>query len=79
MYTDSSTLFNAAETDPGSPIYGMPIIKANTTKNVIIMKRSMAKGYAGIENELFYDKKSRMLFGDAKASLEKLIAELRSA
>lgn len=68
----------AAETDPGSPIYGMPIIKANTAKNIIIMKRSMAKGYAGIENELFYDRKARMLFGDAKASLEKLIAELRS-
>lgn len=69
----------AAETDPSSPIYGMPIIKANTARNIIIMKRSMAKGYAGIENELFYDKKSRMLFGDAKASLEKLIQELRSA
>ncbi|HUR30853.1 MAG TPA: NAD(P)(+) transhydrogenase (Re/Si-specific) subunit beta, partial [Saprospiraceae bacterium] len=69
----------AAETDPGSPIYGMPIIKANTAKNIIIMKRSMAKGYAGIENELFYDSKSRMLFGDAKASLEKLIQELRNA
>ncbi len=68
----------AAETDPGSPIYGMPIIKANTAKNVIVMKRSMGKGYAGIENELFYDKKTRMLFGDAKASLEKLIAELKS-
>jgi NAD(P) transhydrogenase subunit beta len=69
----------AAETDPSSPIYGMPIIKANTAKNVIVMKRSMAKGYAGIENELFYDKKTRMLFGDAKASLEKLIAELKNA
>ena len=68
----------AAETDPSSPIYGMPIIKANTAKNVIVMKRSMAKGYAGIENELFFDKKTRMLFGDAKASLEKLIAELKS-
>lgn len=68
----------AAETDPSSPIYGMPIIKANTAKNVIVMKRSMAKGYAGIENELFYDKKTRMLFGDAKASLEKLISELKS-
>ena len=68
----------AAETDPSSPIYGMPIIKANTAKNIIVMKRSMAKGYAGIENELFYEKKTRMLFGDAKASLEKLIAELRS-
>jgi NAD(P) transhydrogenase subunit beta len=69
----------AAETDPSSPIYGMPIIKANTAKNVIVMKRSMAKGYAGIENELFYDKRTRMLFGDAKASLEKLIAELKNA
>jgi NAD(P) transhydrogenase subunit beta len=69
----------AAETDPSSPIYGMPIIKANTAKNIIVMKRSMAKGYAGIENELFYDKKTRMLFGDAKASLEKLIQELRNA
>ena len=68
----------AAETDPSSPIYGMPIIKANTAKNIIVMKRSMAKGYAGIENELFYDRKTRMLFGDAKASLEKLIAELRN-
>lgn len=68
----------AAETDPGSPIYGMPIIKANTARNIIIMKRSMAKGYAGIENELFYDKKTRMLFGDAKATLEKLIQELRN-
>ncbi len=68
----------AAETDPSSPIYGMPIIKANTAKNIIVMKRSMAKGYAGIENELFYDKKTRMLFGDAKVTLEKLIAELRN-
>lgn len=68
----------AAETDPSSPIYGMPIIKANTAKNIIVMKRSMAKGYAGIENELFYDRKTRMLFGDAKATLEKLIAELRN-
>ncbi|HAE36156.1 MAG: NAD(P)(+) transhydrogenase (Re/Si-specific) subunit beta [Chitinophagales bacterium] len=68
----------AAETDPSSPIYGMPIIKANTAKNIIVMKRSMAKGYAGIENELFYDDKTRMLFGDAKATLEKLIAEVKS-
>lgn len=68
----------AAESDPSSPIYGMPIIKANTAKNVIVMKRSMAKGYAGIENELFYDKRTRMLFGDAKVTLEKLITELKS-
>ncbi len=68
----------AAETDTTSPIYGMPIIKANTAKNIIVMKRSMAKGYAGIENELFYDSKTRMLFGDAKATLEKLIAEVKN-
>jgi len=68
----------AAETDPSSPIYGMPIIKATTAKNVIVMKRSMAKGYAGIENELFYEAKTRMLFGDAKATLEKLIAEVKN-
>lgn len=68
----------AAESDPSSPIYGMPIIKANTAKNIIVMKRSMAKGYAGIENELFYDSKTRMLFGDAKATLEKLIAEVKN-
>lgn len=68
----------AAETDASSPIYGMPIIKANTAKNIIVMKRSMAKGYAGIENELFYDNKTRMLFGDAKATLEKLIAEVKN-
>ncbi len=67
----------AAETDPSSPIYGMPIIKVDLSKNVIIMKRSMGKGYAGIANELFFMKKSRMLFGDAKDSLSKLIAELK--
>ncbi len=68
----------AAETDPSSPIYGMPIIKATTAKNIIVMKRSMAKGYAGIENELFYEAKTRMLFGDAKVTLEKLIAEVKN-
>ncbi|MCE7992305.1 MAG: NAD(P)(+) transhydrogenase (Re/Si-specific) subunit beta [Roseivirga sp.] len=68
----------AAETDPSSPIYGMPIIKALDAKNIIVMKRSMGKGYAGIENELFFHEKNRMLFGDAKDSLEKLIAEVKN-
>lgn len=68
----------AAENDQSSPIYGMPIIKAYAAKNIIVMKRSMAKGYAGIENELFYNPKTRMLFGDAKATLEKLIAEVKN-
>lgn len=68
----------AAENDPSSPIYGMPIIKVLDAKNVIVMKRSMGKGYAGIENELFFHDKNRMLFGDAKDSLEKLISEVKS-
>ena len=68
----------AAEDDPSSSIYGMPIIQVNKSKNVIIMKRSMGKGYAGIENELFFADKTRMLFGDAKASLSALVSELRS-
>lgn len=68
----------AAESDPSSPIYGMPIIKVLDAKNVIVMKRSMGKGYAGIENSLFFHDKNRMLFGDAKDSLEKLISEVKS-
>ncbi|MBN1199466.1 MAG: NAD(P)(+) transhydrogenase (Re/Si-specific) subunit beta, partial [Bacteroidales bacterium] len=68
----------AAEDDPASPIYGMPVIKAWEARNVIVMKRSMAKGYAAIENNLFYHPKNRMLFGDAKASMQKLIAEIKN-
>lgn len=68
----------AAETDPGSPIYGMPIVQVSKAKNVIVMKRSMGKGYAGIENPLFFQQKTSMLFGDAKDSLQKLIAEIKA-
>ena len=68
----------AAEDDPGSPIYGMPIIKTHTAKNVIVMKRGMGKGYAAIENYLFFDDKTRMLFGNAKDSLQKLVTEIKS-
>jgi len=68
----------AAEDDPGSPIYGMPIIKAYQAKNIIVMKRGMGKGYAAIENHLFYNEKTRMLFGDAKATLQKLVSEVKS-
>lgn len=68
----------AAENDPSSPIYGMPIIDVIKAKNIIVMKRSMGKGYAGIENELFFHDKNRMLFGDAKDSLEKLISEVKN-
>ncbi|MEI7725672.1 MAG: NAD(P)(+) transhydrogenase (Re/Si-specific) subunit beta [Bacteroidota bacterium] len=68
----------AAEDDPSSPIYGMPVIKVWEAKNTIIMKRSMAKGYAAIENNLFFMPKSRMLFGDAKATLQKLVSEIKN-
>ncbi len=68
----------AAYDDPGSPIYGMPIIDAHLAKNIIIMKRGMGKGYAGIENFLFFNDKTRMLFGDAKSSIQKLVNEIKS-
>jgi len=68
----------AAYDDPGSPIYGMPIIDAHLAKNIIIMKRGMGKGYAGIENFLFFNPKTRMLFGDAKSTLQKLVSEIKS-
>jgi NAD(P) transhydrogenase subunit beta len=68
----------AAETDPSSPIYGMPVIKVWEAKSVIVMKRSMRPGYAGIENPLFFHERTKMLFGDAKDTMNKLIAELKT-
>ncbi len=68
----------AAETDPGSPIYGMPIIQAHKAKSVFILKRSMKPGYAGIENELFFASNARMVFGDAKDTIQKLSAEVKA-
>ncbi len=68
----------AAEDDPSSPIYGMPIIKARDAKNIIVMKRGMGKGYAAIENMLFFNDKTRMLFGDAKTTLQNLVNEVKS-
>lgn len=68
----------AAKTDPASPIYGMPILEVEQAKTVIVNKRSMKPGYAGIENELFFQPKTSMLFGDAKAALQKLVAEIKS-
>ncbi len=68
----------AAEVDPSSPIYGMPIVKVLKAKNVIVMKRGMGKGYAAIENNLFYHDKTRMLFGNAKDSLQKIVNEVKN-
>jgi NAD(P) transhydrogenase subunit beta len=67
----------AAEDDPSSSIYGMPIIQVYKAKQVVVMKRSMGKGYAGIENNLFFAKNTSMLFGDAKKSPSTIVSELR--
>jgi H+-translocating NAD(P) transhydrogenase subunit beta len=68
----------AAELDPASPIYGMPILQADRAQNIIVIKRSMGAGYAGIENELFYNPKTRMLFGDAKKALSSLVEAVKA-
>lgn len=68
----------AAKNDPSSPIYGMPILDVENAQHVIVNKRSMKPGYAGIENALFFQPKTSMLFGDAKKVLQDLVSELKS-
>jgi NAD(P) transhydrogenase subunit beta len=68
----------AAHTSPGSPIYGMPILEVADAGSVVFLKRSMRPGFAGIENELLYDQKTTLLFGDAKESLGKLVAAVKN-
>ncbi len=68
----------AAETTPGAPIFGMPILHANRARQVVFMKRSMRPGFAGIENELLYEPTTTLLFGDAKDSMGKLLAEVKA-
>jgi NAD(P) transhydrogenase subunit beta len=68
----------AARNQPGNPIYGMPILDVDRAHNVVVIKRSMSPGFAGVDNPLFYDPKTVMLFDDAKAALEKLVASVKS-
>jgi NAD(P) transhydrogenase subunit beta len=68
----------AAKDDPSSPIFGMPVVEVWNARNIIVMKRGMGKGYAAIENYLFYNDKTRMLFGNAKDSIQKLIVEIKN-
>ncbi|MEX0761893.1 MAG: NAD(P)(+) transhydrogenase (Re/Si-specific) subunit beta [Dehalococcoidia bacterium] len=67
----------AARTDTSSPIYGMPILNVDQAGSVLVLKRSMASGFAGVENELFYLDKTNMLFGDAKKSVQSLVSEIK--
>jgi NAD(P) transhydrogenase subunit beta len=67
----------AARTDPGSPIFGMPILNVDQAKSIVVLKRSMAAGYSGVENELFYHERCAMLFGDSKTSVQTLIGSVK--
>jgi NAD(P) transhydrogenase subunit beta len=75
----NDTVNPAAHDTPGSPIYGMPIINADQATNIVFLKRSMRPGFAGIENELLYNPKTVLLFGDAKDTLQKLVAAVAVA
>jgi H+-translocating NAD(P) transhydrogenase subunit beta len=68
----------AARSDKNSPLYGMPILEVDRAKSIIVLKRSMRPGFAGVDNELYYDSKCMMLFGDAKQSLNQLFGALKS-
>jgi NAD(P) transhydrogenase subunit beta len=69
----------AAKTSPGSPIYGMPILTVADAQQVVFLKRSLNPGFAGIENELFYDPKVSIVLGDAKHTLTKVLSSVKTA
>ena len=68
----------SARTDPSSPIYGMPILNADRARNVIVIKRGKGTGFAGIENPLFYDDNTRMLYGSAQSAIAEVIANIKT-
>jgi NAD(P) transhydrogenase subunit beta len=68
----------AARTTPGAPIYGMPILNVDQARQIVFMKRSMRPGFAGIENELLFDPKTTLLFGDAKDTMSKLLSAVKA-
>src|SRR4029453_392870 len=68
----------AARTNKSSPLYGMPILEVERAKSIIVLKRSMRPGFAGVDKYVFFNEKSIMLFGDAKANITKLIGEMKS-
>ena len=73
----NDTVNPAAAEDPGSPIAGMPVLEVWKARQVVVLKRGMATGYSGVENPLFFRDNTRMLFGDAKESIDKLVGGLR--
>jgi H+-translocating NAD(P) transhydrogenase subunit beta len=68
----------AARTNKSSPLYGMPILEVDRAKSIIVLKRSMRPGFAGVDNDLYYNEKCMMLFGDAKETMNKLLAALKT-
>ena len=67
----------AAKNNKSSPLYGMPILEVERAKSIIVLKRSMRPGFSGVDNDLYYNPKCMMLFGDAKDSITKLIGEVK--
>ena len=77
-FLGANDVVNPLAHEKGSPIYGMPILEVHKARTVIVNKRSMASGYAGLDNPLFYKPVTRMLFGDAKDAIEKVVAVLKA-
>jgi len=78
LVVGANDVVNPAARTPGTPISGMPIINVDQAQSVVFLKRSMRPGFAGIENELLYDPKTQLLFGDAKESLSQTVTALKS-